>query len=112
MIEGYSFGRIEIDGKKYTEDLIIFPDHIYNSWWREEGHRLRPEDLEEVVETEPELLIVGTGANGRMKVPQETRKYIESKGIELITESTGEATKTYNEISDSKKTVAALHLTC
>jgi len=34
MIESYSFGQMVIDGQEYTSDLIIFPDRINSSWWR------------------------------------------------------------------------------
>jgi len=37
VIDGYSFGRIVVEGKEYTSDLIIYPDHIQGDWWREEG---------------------------------------------------------------------------
>ena len=47
-----------------------------------------------------------------MKVPEETKKFLESKGITLIAEETGEAYKTYNKLKDQKKVVAAFHLTC
>jgi len=33
MIESYKFGEIIINGKKYSSDLIIFEDYIYDSWW-------------------------------------------------------------------------------
>ncbi len=46
-----------------------------------------------------------------MKVPEETRKFLESKEIRLIIKETEEACKTYNELKDKKK-VALLHLTC
>jgi hypothetical protein len=38
-------------------------------------------------------LIVGTGADGLMKVPEETRKFLESEGIRLITKETEEFRK-------------------
>jgi len=41
-IEAYRFGRISIDGRAYTGDLIICPDGIRTDWWRPEGHSLRP----------------------------------------------------------------------
>lgn len=112
MIESYSFGEIVIDGEKYTNDVIIFPNHVKSSWWRKEGHSLHPEDLEEVVESSPEVLVVGTGAYGRMTVPKEAREHVESNGIELIAEKTERACETYKEIADEKEAVAALHLTC
>lgn len=112
MIESYSFGEIVVDGKKYTNDVIVFPDRVESDWWRKEGHSLHPEDIDKVIEESPDILIVGTGAYGRMKIPSETRKYIESNGIELIAKKTEAAFKAYNELSNSKKVVAALHLTC
>lgn len=112
MIESYSFGRIVIDGQAYTSDVIIYPDRVDAHWWRKEGHRLDRHDLTEVVAEKPEVLVVGTGHSGLMGVPEETRKYLESEGIEVIAEVTGQAYQTYNRLSGSKKVIAALHLTC
>jgi len=112
-IEEYDFGRIVVDGKEYTRDLIIFPDKVRANWWRKEGHLLLKEDIEDVVEGEdkPEVLIIGTGMYGAMEVPEETREYIRSKGVEIIVEKTKRACELFNELKD-KKVVAALHLTC
>ena len=112
MIDSYDFGRIIINGRRYTTDLIVFPDRVKEGWWRKEGHSLHIKDLDEVVQDNPEVLIVGTGYSGLMKVPAETREYVKSKGIELIAQRTAEACKTFNRLVKSKKVVAALHLTC
>ena len=111
-IDSYDFGRIVVDGKAYTSDVIIFPDKVKDNWWRKEGHALHIEDIETVVEEKPEVLIVGTGKYGILKVLPETKEYIESKRIELIVEPTDRACEMYNKISKNKKAVAALHLTC
>jgi hypothetical protein len=113
MIEAYSFGRIVVNGKEYTTDLIIFSDRVKDGWWREQGHLLQIKDIEEVVDERLEVLVVGTGYWGLMKVPAETKRYIEAKGIELIIQPTKQAYKTYNKLIQSgKEAVAALHLTC
>ncbi len=113
MIESYSFARIIIDGKEYTTDLILFPDRVKDGWWRKEGHRLHIEDIQDVVEERPEVLVVGTGYSGLMRVPSETKKYIEERGIELIIQPTKQACKTYNKLIQSgREAVAAFHLTC
>ncbi len=112
MINSYDFGRIVVDGKAYTSDVIIFPDRVKDNWWRKEGHALHIEDIETVVKEKLEVLIVGTGKYGLLTVLPETKEYIESKGIELIVEPTDKACEIYNEISKDKKAVAALHLTC
>ncbi|MBN1762308.1 MAG: hypothetical protein JW878_04420 [Methanomicrobia archaeon] len=112
MIDAYDFGRIVIDAKTFTSDVIIFPDRVEDNWWRKDGHVLHIEDIESIVKEQPEVLIVGTGKYGVMTVPSQTREWIESQGIELIVASTDHACKVYNEVSNVKKVVAALHLTC
>ncbi|RLG37477.1 hypothetical protein DRN79_03115 [Methanosarcinales archaeon] len=112
-IDEYNFGRIVVDGKEYTEDLIILTDKIKANWWRKEGHLLLKEDIEDVIEEEkPEILIVGTGKYGYMKIADETREYAAEKGVEIIAERTDEACRIFNELSSMKRVVAALHLTC
>jgi len=83
-----------------------------DGWWRREGHRLHVEDLKEVFQERPEVLIVGTGYSGLMRVPNEVSDYVKTIGIELIVQSTKEACKTFNRLVQSKRVVAALHLTC
>jgi len=112
MIDSYDFGKIVIKGRRYTTDLIVFPDRVRDGWWRKEGHSLHVKDIDEAIRDNPEVLIVGTGHSGLMKIPAETREYIKSKGIELIAQRTAEACKTFNRLVKSKKVVAALHLTC
>lgn len=112
MIEHYSFGRIVIDGKEYTKDLIIYPDKIRANWWRKEGHKLHIEDIKEVLEYKPEILIVGTGYSGFMEVSKQVKEEIEKRNIKLIVEKTKEACKIYNQLYKKHKVVAALHLTC
>ena len=112
MIDSYDFGRIVINGKRYSSDLIVFSDTVRGGWWRKEGHRLHVEDLKDVLEVKPEVLVVGTGYSGLMRVPPETRRYVESEGIEFIAQKTAEACETFNRLVKSRKVVAALHLTC
>ena len=111
-IEGYRFGRIVVDGQTYANDLIVLPERILTGWWRKEGHSLHPEDLDAVFESSPEVLIVGQGANGRMRIPDETRRAIRDRGIELIAQPTERACGTYNDMRDEHQVAAALHLTC
>jgi len=113
MIDFYDFGQITINGRRYTTDVIIFPQRVEDSWWRKEGHRLCLDDLKTIIEAKPEVLIIGTGYNGYMKVPSEVIQYLASKKIQVVVEKTSEACKTYNSLVKSKRiVVAAFHLTC
>ncbi len=109
MIEHYSFGEIVIDGEKYTSDVLLAGDTVC-SWWRKQGHVLNPEDLSLVIAEKPETLVVGTGANGVMRVPEKTVKFIEDHNITLIVEKTRKAVEIFNNLQGKK--AAVLHLTC
>ncbi len=111
-ITHYSFGSITIDGEHYSRDVIIYPGRVNSSWWRKEGHLLQPEDLEEAVISKPAVMVIGTGANGVMRVPESTIKWLEGKGIEVKVARTAEAVKIFNRLPESSNAVAALHLTC
>lgn len=112
MIDSYSFGNIVIDGVSHASDVIIYPDRVESGWRRKEGHSLCEEDLKDVLAFKPEALVVGTGKLGAMKVNQEIRRLISLKGIELFVLKTKEACGKFTELSKSKKTVGAFHLTC
>ena len=112
-ISEYEFGRIAIDGKTYTSDVIIAPEKVIDSWWRKEGHNLNIEDLDDIVKANPEILIIGTGYFGRMDVPDETKQYLEDHGIKVRPSKTGDAVTEFNELQKKcAHIVAALHLTC
>ena len=110
-IESYQFGRITVDGKTYHSDIIIYPDRIVSSWWRGEGHYLKKVDIEEILKMEPEVLIIGTGYSGVMKVDPEVLVELKRIGIAYHILPTPEAVKLFNQLGEGK-VVAALHLTC
>ena len=113
MIESYSFGRVIVDGVEYNRDLIILPGRVIGNWWRIEGHRLRVEDISEVLGSDIEVLVVGRGAFGMMRVGDDVKRALEERGIKLFAERTERACEIFNEMMRmGKKTAAALHLTC
>ena len=113
-ISSYSFGSMTIGGKTVTSDLIILPDGtVVLDWWRQEGHRLLPDDLSDVLDAAPGILVVGTGAGGIMRVSGEARAACEAREIELRILPTAQAVDEYNNSRLSDARVAAcFHLTC
>jgi hypothetical protein len=113
-IDDYATGsHIRIAGKTYRQDLKIINGQIRGNWWRREGHRLDPEDIEDILSARPQILIVGTGYAGRMRIPQATRSAISGQGIRLVAEPTAQAVQTFNRLAEKDETVAgAFHLTC
>ncbi len=111
-IDSYNFGQIVINGRKYTSDVIIFPDRVQGDWWRNDSHELTLKDISGIMNESPEILLVGTGAPGLMRVLPEVEREAEARDIQLIVQPTGEACETYNQLSQAQRVVAALHLTC
>ncbi|MHC4068726.1 MAG: Mth938-like domain-containing protein [Planctomycetota bacterium] len=112
-IDSYSLGTIKVDGTEYTGDLIIFPDKIKTNWWRKQGHSLAIDDLADVLDFKPDVLVVGKGAYGMMNVPPKTEKFIQDQAIVLIAEKTSRACEIFNEKNEkSTKVAGAFHLTC
>jgi hypothetical protein len=111
-IERYRFGEIIIDGRKYASDVIIYPDRVDSGWWRKQGHNLVLEDIKSVLEEKPEVLIVGTGASGVMRVSDDVTRKMKELGVELIVQHTDRACQEHNKVSSQKKTITCLHLTC
>jgi hypothetical protein len=110
-IGGYAFGRVTIDGREETRDVIVLPDRVVRGWWRREGHGLVLEDLGGVLEELPERLLVGTGAYGRLRPDPGTLDRLRTRGVEVEVLPTAEAVQRYARL-DPRTTAAALHLTC
>ena len=112
IIDSFKFGLITIGGKRYSSDVMIFPDRVRGDWRRGNGHRLCLGDLAEVISERPDVIIIGTGVAGLMKVLPEVREAVDNLGIKLITETTDKACRTYNRLCYSVRVVAALHISC
>jgi hypothetical protein len=112
-IDSYTFGFISIDGRGYSNDIIIYPDGtINNRWWRKEGHRLGIEDLDRLPHMKPEVVVIGTGASGLMKVPDETLQHLKTICEQIVIDTTSNAVRKFNFFSQSKKVAGLFHLTC
>lgn len=112
MIEHYEFGKFIVDGKKYESNIVLMGTEIKEGRYLP-GHQLKLDDFLPLINYKPDVIIVGTGAYGVIKVPKEIIDYIEKRGIKLIVEKTEKACETYNSLVKERKKVAAfLHNTC
>ena len=113
-IDRYSFGRMTVNGKEFTSDLILYPDgQIQDNWWREQGHSLVPEDIAALLDAVPRELIIGTGASGLMTVSERVMELCREHGIKVSVYPTAAAVTQFNEAAEAGTSVAAsFHLTC
>ena len=110
-IEGYRFGRVVVDGREETGDVIVLPDRVVRNWWRRNGHGLVLEDLDEVIGDLPGRLVLGTGAYGRLTPDPGAIAELRAHGVEVEVLPTEDAVRRYCELNPAA-TAAALHLTC
>ncbi len=113
LIGAFSFGALVIDGKKYSSDLIIYPDgRIADGWWRKSGHRLFAEDIQDLIHSQPDYIIAGTGIYGYVKPYKGLEILLHQKGIVFIAEKNESAIQKYNQKIVNKRVGACFHLTC
>ena len=119
-IEFFEWGRFVINGAEHSangegvgKDICII-DGVVTPWEERKGHRLKPKMVARVLDSGIQILIIGNGVNGALKVPEKIRKVVSGTGIpELIVEKTPKACDTYNRLFHQGKTIALLaHGTC
>ncbi|MFW5836556.1 MAG: Mth938-like domain-containing protein [Desulfovibrionaceae bacterium] len=112
-IEHYSFGNMVIDGSAYRDDVKIVDGRVSSSWRRRSGHLAEAGDAADLLQAQPEVLVLGTGASGRMRVDASLESQARDRRIELVVQPTSQAAQTYNELAAKGRRVAAgFHLTC
>ncbi len=113
MIEGYSFGNIKVDGKTYTTDIKIIDGKVISNWWRKTAHEVNVDDVMDILDSGAEILVVGMGQPGLMKVSPGLKKELKKRGIVLVEKPTAEAMEDFNRyFSEGKNVAGAFHLTC
>lgn len=114
-IEHYTFGRMTVNGKVYTSDLIIHPDGtIQDQWWRQRGHDLVSADIDALLAAPPRRLIIGTGADGRMSVDNRVLEQCRAQGVDVEALPTAEAARRFNAAvaHEGASVAGCFHLTC
>ena len=113
MIEKYSFGTVVINGITYNADIKIARGSVIADWWRTSGHRVDVDDVRDILESKPEILIIGKGEPGYLKLTGTLYAYLEKNNIKLIEEQTSQAILTFNRLFEEGKSVSAgFHLAC
>ena len=65
-----------------------------------------------VLTTDTVAIVVGCGHHGQLRLNEGAKKLIEEKQLELHFFQTPGAVKEYNQICESRKTIAFVHVSC
>ncbi|MCG6974077.1 MAG: Mth938-like domain-containing protein [Desulfobacterales bacterium] len=113
MIEKYSSGRIIVNDITYHQDLKIIQGQVADNWWRKTGHRVDVDDMKDVLDASPDIIVIGTGYAENMRLSEDLVSEIRQRDIALIAENTGKAVRIFNDLFSKGKNVSgAFHLTC
>lgn len=112
MIDSSSFGKIVVDGETYG-DVKIGRDGKAMPWHYTEHHTVLADDIIGLAEG-IEVLVIGIGTAGYVRVDDSAKELAKEKKIKLVIENTADACKAYNEQLKKRpgKVAAIFHSTC
>lgn len=110
------WGRVEVDGLGSFKDVKLWPGGGRTWNWKETGTEHRPgiqiADVEELLEHDPEVVILTRGRSRALGVKEETVEWLENRGIEVKVLATGKAIEEYNRLAGETRVAAVIHSTC
>jgi hypothetical protein len=117
LVVADGWGYLEIEGLGRFRDAKLWPGGGRPWDWRETGtdHQpgIQPADVMELLEHDPDLVVLGSGRQGRLGLCAETLSLLEQRGVEAVREDTGAALETYRAAASEGRRVAGLfHTTC
>ncbi len=116
-IDGTRFGEITIDGATYDHDVIIrlsgtvekrrkrLSKEAYGT-----SHIISKAEANFVFEDGCELIVVGAGQYGNVRLSPEASAFFEKKKCRVVVEPTPQALLTFNQSKGRK--AALMHVTC
>lgn len=108
LVQAYGPAGIRIGGRTYGGALILTPGRIITDWGPRDAAGLGPEHLQALLDLDPELIVLGTGAVQVFPAPALYRALTAQRvGIEVM--DTGAACRTYNILlAEGRRVVAGL----
>ena len=106
VIRGYQNKQININGKNYDHSLIVSNQAIIENWSINDITELNKERLQMLLQSQPEVIIIGTGKQLVFPQPQLYASLI-GQGIGIEFMDTGAACRTYNVLVSEDRKVAA-----
>lgn len=113
-----SFGKVVVNGETYGDVLVIKNEVIERDRRMLEeryktSHLIAPEEIENLLSSEPEIVIIGTGQYGALIVSPKVIEKFEKNKVKLTVLKTPQAIREYNKLKKANKKVNALiHVTC
>ncbi|XP_018935953.1 mth938 domain-containing protein-like [Cyprinus carpio] len=117
-ISSLSWGHMKVKGCSTSyKDCKVWPGGSRAWDWRETGTShypgVQPADLEDVLRTGVQTLVIGRGMNEALQVPPTTLDYVKKLGVDVRVFQTEQAVKEYNAlVEQGAKVGGVFHSTC
>jgi hypothetical protein len=113
----HSWGEIEVEGIGVLRDAKLWPGGGRGWDWNETGTRhrpgIQPADVAELLEHEPEVVVLSQGRQLRLETHKETDKLLKQRKVQVVRDETEAAINAYNRMAAEGRRVAGLfHSTC
>jgi uncharacterized protein len=108
VIRAYGPGLLRIGERTFDRSVIVTADTLIEGWRPARIDDLQPTDLEPLLQLEPEVLLIGSGA--RQGFPgRATLSALYAARLDFEIMGTGAACRTYNVlVAEGRKVAAAL----
>ena len=109
-IRSVSEDGLKIGDTSYQRNIAITSDEVFDSWCDKAITALQCEDFADLLATEPEIVILGTGQSN-MFAPRELVFAFARRNVGLEVMDTKAAARTFNVLaSEGRKVAAVLYL--
>ncbi len=106
-----SFGRVVLDGRVFTHDIIVTADGSVLDRPKNMGsHTLSDSEVKSLLQGRPEVIVIGTGQYGSLKVGEDAMNSLRRDGARIVVLPTPAAIREFNA-ADGRK-AALIHVTC
>lgn len=108
IIRAYTPGEIRIKADKYTHSMVLSANKLIADWPLTDITALTESHLDAILDQDPELILLGTGARFIFPSAEKLRPIIE-RGIGYEIMDTAAACRTYNVlVAEARHVVAGL----
>ncbi len=105
-IQGYDSGSVVVNGQQYSRSIVVLPDQLITEWRPARFSDLQESDLQQLLERNPEVVLLGTGPRQEFPSPSLLALFLDRQiGIETM--DTASACRTYNILAAEGRRVAA-----
>ncbi|MFP4154974.1 MAG: Mth938-like domain-containing protein [Halothiobacillaceae bacterium] len=105
VIRAHGSGYVIVNSERHEHSLVLTPEQLRTRWPVTATEDLDEKRLEWLLEHEPEVILLGTGARQQF-LPAQLMAHLARRGVGIECMDTGAACRTYAVLSSEGRRVA------